>query len=248
MNEEVWRSMRRAVLQKRGGFTSVALLVVIAIITLLIGILVPALAKAREQAKRVSIRANFDAAGKGLEMFKTELPNEVQGESYPSSHPRPPRAPAVGAGAPDYSFGDDPTEPGLQRLSGAQWLVRYLFGKDGEGYVPKKSVPRALIDDPSVSDPYYSQHGQNGGGSWYSNFTPPGGTPAPLVRAPIYLPSGTRSLRRLNELHGGPPDENTAPLGDASTEVPSDATTTAQPVLVDSYDRPILYYSADVRY
>lgn len=232
----------------RSAFTLIELLTVVAIIVLLIGILVPALSKAREQAKKVTVRSGFGAIEKGLELFKTENPSEIQGEGYPSSHPRPPRVPTPGPGTPDYSFGDDPTEPGHQRLSGAQWLVRYLFGKDGNGYVPRKNVPRALLDLANQGgDPYYSQRGASPGTSWYSDYLAPGSSVArPLARNPVFLPSGERSLRRLHELPGGPPNDTTAPPN--ATEIPTDQSTTRQPVLIDSFGTPVLYYSADVRY
>ncbi|MGH7132002.1 MAG: type II secretion system protein [Phycisphaerales bacterium] len=53
----------------RRGFTLVELLVVIAIIGLLIGIGMPALAKARESARRTKCLVNLRSFGTGLEMY-----------------------------------------------------------------------------------------------------------------------------------------------------------------------------------
>ncbi|MCH8807449.1 MAG: prepilin-type N-terminal cleavage/methylation domain-containing protein, partial [Planctomycetes bacterium] len=61
------------------GFTLIELLVVIAIIVLLIGILVPALNAARDQAKKASSAARIKALGDGAEMFHKEL------DKYPRS-------------------------------------------------------------------------------------------------------------------------------------------------------------------
>ncbi|MFP4141697.1 MAG: type II secretion system protein [Phycisphaerae bacterium] len=61
---------------RRGrGFTLVELLVVIGIITLLVGIIVPSLARARDLAKRESCRSTLKALGGAMHMYSTAYSN-----------------------------------------------------------------------------------------------------------------------------------------------------------------------------
>lgn len=55
------------------GFTLVELLVVIGIIAILISILLPSLARARDQARRVKVRAMIHAVDMGLDLFNNDF-------------------------------------------------------------------------------------------------------------------------------------------------------------------------------
>ena len=57
---------------KRSSFTVVELLVVIAVIALLIGVLLPALKSARQQAKAVSCSSNIKQLTFALLMYETQ--------------------------------------------------------------------------------------------------------------------------------------------------------------------------------
>jgi prepilin-type N-terminal cleavage/methylation domain-containing protein len=189
------------------GFTLIELLAVVAIIALLIGMLMPGLSQAREQAKKTKTRAMMKAIGDGLDLFRSE--NEQDFHGYPPS-----------------AVAEDETESGQQSIYGAQWLVRYLMGKDLKGYIPPRTVPRDLFGAPGSG---WEQE------KWYDSDASNG---LPLERVGPYVrPEGVK-LRRPDQMSGGPPTG-------APTVVTAESL--KQPVILDAFDFPILYYRADPR-
>ncbi|UCG58488.1 MAG: type II secretion system protein [Phycisphaerales bacterium] len=70
---------------RRKGFTLVELLVVIAIIALLMGILMPALARVRQIAFRMTCGTNLSGIGKAMLIYANDYEDELPRAGYPGS-------------------------------------------------------------------------------------------------------------------------------------------------------------------
>jgi prepilin-type N-terminal cleavage/methylation domain-containing protein len=195
---------------KRGAFTLVELLTVIAIIALLIGILLPALQGARNQAKNAKTRGMLKAIGDANELFRNDLEKDFRTSGgYPNSSA--------------YQIANDPTEdtgPADERMFGAQWLVRYLMGKDLNGYVPTKYVPASLRDPANPETEQVDWYNQDA----YNN--------KPLERVGPYLPQDSVEVLPTYQV-----------INATAVQGAVDPDGMTQHVIIDAFGYPVLYYS-----
>lgn len=101
-----------------GGFTIVELLTVMAVIAVLIGLLIPALALVKDNAKKIQQKAQFHGLDVGIELYKSEF--GVYPESYDNSD----------------GIGQENTNDTGGAYCGSNKLAEAMVGLDFLGYHP----------------------------------------------------------------------------------------------------------------
>ena len=199
----------------RSGFTLVELLTVIAIISLLIAIVVPALSAARDQARRVSVAGQIKSLENGAEMFQGD--NRV----YPQSN------------------GKNPFEPDSSNvyLSGAQWLALQLVGADLRGYVkPVSSNDVAPVGNPDGKIDHLDWL------EWYSPTSTSDATRSGRYVTPG--PKSVIPPRRYKEESNPGADDLPPQLTQGAQGGTSQYNNERLPFFMDTYGFPIVYYRA----
>jgi prepilin-type N-terminal cleavage/methylation domain-containing protein len=120
---------------KQKAFTIAELLTTIAIIAILVGILMPAMAMVKKMAKDTKQKAQISSIDVGINLYKND-----RGE-YPPSHGCTFNAGACDSANPDYGY------------CGAQTLAEAMFGQDLLGFHPD-SIYRADGQDASSNKLY----------------------------------------------------------------------------------------------
>lgn len=218
----------RTIRAVRDGFTLVELLTVIAIIALLIGVLVPALSAARDQARKGATSQQINAIEKGCVTFQTE------NERLPVSR------------------GLNPFEQGANAppLSGAQWLALQLAGADMQGYV-KPTLANDTTYDPAGAPDGKIDHLD--WRRWYTIEFDATANSRKFTRTGPYVQVDGKILRtpeKFREEHTEL-DSTVGPdilrgANDSGTGGSSDFHNGRIPLFVDGFGYPILYYAANV--
>ncbi|MFO0972116.1 MAG: type II secretion system protein [Phycisphaerae bacterium] len=204
---------------RRSAFTLVEMLTVIAIITLLIGILVPSLSAARDQARKAAVKAQMNAITAGCEMFRND-----EGE-YPRSNA--------------YQFGPY-GQPAAQDTQALNWEVV-------SGAIPLQGAH--LIVDAMVGRDFLGYDNKPGTGAgatvasrWYAGAVAAGSFPRP--RRNPYI--RTEGIQTANDAK--PPEDGYGTLPNLNEVLPQpDNADPKATCFVDKFKFPILYYRSNPR-
>ncbi len=191
--------MRQSFRHRRAGFTLVELLVVIGIIALLISVLLPALSKARESAKRVQCSAALRQIGIATRAYAVENRDALPPMTYDVGQ----RTYDMNGGTVPFDrstnwpywvnnkTGSEITDPQIGAGIGRLVITKHLKGEfekmvqDPASYVGGQNYlnnycfnphPAVFTDDPAGNGPYVWQ-------PWWKTLTKHGKAPKNAVRA-----------------------------------------------------------------
>lgn len=203
--------------KSRSAFTLIELLTVMAIITLLIGILTPALGAARDRARQTGVKAQINAMTVGLEAFHSD-----QGFYPPSNAGQYTTDPYNTAGTRAAQLADWGLANGANVLQGANLLVDALVGRDMLGYDPNPSVAGTTYDRWNSNNDRRRQYYSPGDGVSTSSINSPPSDFGGTIPNTLGDPQPT--------ITGNNPQPGSVPL--------------LCRVFVDQFGWPILYYRA----
>ena len=211
----------------RHAFTLVELLVVVSIIAILLGVLLPAMSHIRAKAKNLQASSNLQALQQGIEMFRGE---SDLGGTYPPSSGDYGQNPAdrrrIANPFSESAMDDPDTE-----ITGAHLLVHALVGADLLGTPGFVDLDR---------DGYWADDTHAGPEGAYEVSEEEGVEKRMRYGGGGYVSDEMKeqSIKSLREL------EETGKIV-YWAESSALANTRLQPLFVDPWDRPILYYKAN---
>jgi type II secretory pathway pseudopilin PulG len=204
---------------------------VIAIIGILVGVLLPAISTVRTKARNTDAAAQFNSISAGLEAYRGE---SALGSAYP---PSASDNTGSGAGINRFMIADPHSMTPAVNLvvNGAHLLVHAMVGADLLG-------PPGFRDfDRTAPDGFWSDDTHRGVGGAYeisptgevlqTRYGGPGGS-----YVDDKMKSRTRTLKQLEE------EGHIAALNQSSV---TNEETYDEPVFIDAWERPILYYRAN---
>ncbi len=212
---------------KRSGFTLIEMLVVVAIIALLVGILLPSFTAVRTNAKKTQTLAQFNALATGLELFRKE---QTIGGSLP---------PSASDNTSDFMLIANPRKSKSTennngrdsvRITGAHLLFQAMVGADQLGTPGFRDRNH---DGEWWNDTHDTPRAGNNPGGLYAIDPATGKEEVNRFGGAGYVDDKmTAAARSLDALD----PEGLSAVGDAAVD---------EPMFVDSFEMPILYYRAN---
>lgn len=215
----------------RHAFTLIELLVVISIIGILIAVLLPAFGTVRNQAKFASATAQYKAIEQGIELFRGE---DALGASFPPS-----RSDRDGEGVDHHTTADPFANNDARKVitTGANLLVYALLGADLLGTPGFKDVDR---DGKWWDDMHGQAPGSSGRGGVYYIDPATGDLGHSRYGGAGYVDDKMRArVTTLEDL------EDSGAILNLNKPSSPGANTYKQPLFVDPWDKPVLYYKAN---